>query len=95
MREDVAMKPTVAPTDRATMMEATAVVPLMEPVAWTNISMYGYPVGDSRTASMLPSPKRVARSMPKPRNPFTRMLVTMERGTKIAGFSISSDILEV
>ena len=54
--------------------------------------MYGYPVGEFRTASILPSPKRVAKSMPKPINPFKRMLVTIERGTEIAGFSISSHI---
>ena len=83
----------VAQKPSATIMDAMAVVPLMDPVAWRNISMYGYPVGELRTASTLPRPKRVAISMPKPRHPFTMMLVTIERGTVIAAFSISSDIL--
>ena len=57
--------------------------------------MYGNPVGESKTAWILPIPKRVAIRIPKPRHPFTMMLATIERGTKIAGFSTSSDILEV
>ena len=39
-----------------------------------------------------PKQNKTARSIPNPKEPLRRMLVIMERGTLIAGFSISSDI---
>ena len=79
---------------RATTIEARAVVPPIDLVAWRKISMNGKPVGDSRTSSRLPMPKSVAISMPNPRQPLISMLVMIDRGTETDGFSISSDILE-
>ena len=93
--DEVAIKPMVAQMARAITMEARAVVPAVDLVAWRNISMNGKPVGDLRTLSRLPMPKSVAISMPNPRQPLISMLVMMDRGTEIDGFSISSDILGI
>lgn len=95
IREDVATNPIVAQIANATMIDAIAVLPRIEAVAWTKTSMKGNPVGESKIASISPRAKRVASNMAKPRQPFTRMLIMIERGTTIAEFSISSDILEV
>ena len=78
---------------RAITIEARAVVPAVDLVAWRKISINGKPVGDVRTLSRLPMPKSVAISMPNPRQPLISMLVMIDRGTETDGFSISSDIL--
>ena len=83
----------VAQMARAITIEARAVVPAIDLVAWKKISINGKPVGDVRTLSRLPMPKSVAISMPNPRQPLISMLVMMDRGTETDGFSISSDIL--
>ena len=91
--DEVAIKPMVAQMARAMTMEARAVVPAVDLVAWRKISIKGKPVGDVRTLSRLPMPKSVAISMPNPRQPLISMLVMIDRGTETDGFSISSDIL--
>lgn len=92
IRDEDATNPMVAHTPSAVTIAAIAVLPDTECVAWTNISIKGYPVGVSSAASMSPTQNRTATSMPKPRKAFSVMLVTMERGTFMEGFWISSDI---
>ena len=95
IRDEVAIKPIVAQMARATTREAKAVVPPIDLVAWRKISMNGKLVGDVRTLSRLPMPKRVAIKMPNPRQPLISILVRIDRGTEREGFSISSDILGI
>jgi len=76
-------------------MQLKAVAPLMDWVAWKNISMNGNPVGVIKTAWISPIANKVAISMPKPSAPLSVMLVMMERGTLSAAFWISSDILSI
>lgn len=92
MRDDDATNPIVAHTPSAVTIEAMAVLPDTELVACRNISINGYPVGVADAASMSPRQNRTAISIPNPRNAFSDMLVTMERGTLMDGFCISSDI---
>ena len=46
MRDAVARKPIVAQIDRPITIAAITVAPATEFVDWTNICMYGYPVGE-------------------------------------------------
>lgn len=92
IREEDATKPMVAHTPSAVIIAAIAVLPVTEFVDWRNISIKGYPVGVWIASSMSPRQSRTAISMPNPRKAFSVMLVTMERGTLMEGFCISSDI---
>lgn len=82
----------VAHTPSAVTIAAIAVLPDTECVAWRNISINGYMVGVASAASMSPRQSRTAISIPNPKKAFSVMLVTMERGTLMEGFWISSDI---
>lgn len=59
----------------AVTIEAMAVLPDTEFVAWRNISIKGYPVGVLNAASMSPRLSRTAIIMPKPREAFSAILV--------------------
>jgi hypothetical protein len=94
MREAVATNPMVPQKERTMIMDVMPVAPPVEFVTCRKISMKGNPIvlAALNVFSGLPIQKIVAMSMPKPRVPLITTLATIERGTLIDGFSISSDI---
>lgn len=93
IREEDATNPMVAHTPNAVTIAAIAVLPDTDLVAWRKISIKGYPVGVAIASPMSPRQNRTAISIPKPKQAFSAMLVTMDRGTLTEAFWISSDIL--
>lgn len=90
--DEAGTNPIITHICKAVIIATMAVLPDTEPVAWIKISMKGYPVGDFVAASRSPTQKKTATNIPKPKKPFSIILVINERGTTVEAFRISLDI---
>lgn len=67
-----------------------AVAPAFDPVALTNTSMKGNPVGEAKASSAFPKQNRVARTIENPSVPFRATEASILLGITIDADSISS-----
>lgn len=96
-RDEEARNPNEAQIVSAITMAVITDVPAWDFVALKNTSMKSYPVALSRAASRSPTQKRKARTMAKPRTPFSMMVAIMHQGTITEAFTTSSaaDVLDM
>ena len=92
MRDAEARRPTLAQNCMITRMDDMTVAPATDPVEWSRISMYGYPVGVFSAPSTSVKLNSVIISIPNARLPLMKMVNMIERGTTTEASWISSDI---
>ena len=69
-----------------------AFAPALEPVALTNTSMKGNPVGEFTASFSFPKQNKVAITIARPRKPFRATDASMLLGTTVDAVSISSAV---
>lgn len=94
-RDEEARNPNEAQIVRAITMALITDVPAWDFVALKNTSMKSYPVALSRAASRSPTQKRKARTMAKPRVPFSMIVAIMHQGTMTEALTTSSAVVSL